>query len=240
LNKLAHTNIQFILSGDPDQFNPISNTFRGCNVPEDLLRNSQFLHCLSGGKMLRLNECKRSDAVLFDFFNKVSVHRQNLQDMISEAKCKFPVKAKYCERNLVISHKHRMAINHHLNTMLKPQDSLFIPKVKAPGSTMKPQNMYVWPGLELIACCRSGLKGLRNGVRYKIENIDSEITLEGGVKLSYIDCSKLLRLGYAQTYASCQGDEFDNVRLYDTDHNHFTWKHLYVGMSRAKICCEVM
>ena len=44
-----------------------------------------------------------------------------------------------------------------------------------------------------------------------------------------------LRLSFAQTYASCQGTEFDGqLRLHDTSHKHFTRRHLFVGLSRAR------
>ena len=43
------------------------------------------------------------------------------------------------------------------------------------------------------------------------------------------------RLSYAQTYASCQGTEFDGpLRLWDTTDVHFTKRHLFVALSRAK------
>ena len=38
---------------------------------------------------------------------------------------------------------------------------------------------------------------------------------------------------YALTYASCQGLTLPGVVRLDTRSNHFTLKHLYVGLSRA-------
>ena len=47
--------------------------------------------------------------------------------------------------------------------------------------------------------------------------------------------AELLRLSYAQTYASCQGTEFEGtLRLHDTQSRHYTRRHLFVALSRAK------
>jgi len=44
-----------------------------------------------------------------------------------------------------------------------------------------------------------------------------------------------LRLSFAQTYASCQGTEFaGSLGLHDTDSAHFSRRHLFVGLSRAR------
>ena len=49
-----------------------------------------------------------------------------------------------------------------------------------------------------------------------------------------------LRLSFAQTYASIQGTEFDtHLRLHDTGHTYFTKRHLFVGLSRAKMAAHV-
>ena len=41
-------------------------------------------------------------------------------------------------------------------------------------------------------------------------------------------------LSFAQTYASCQGTDFEGkLRLHDTTHKFFTRRHLFVGLSRA-------
>ncbi len=62
--------------------------------------------------------------------------------------------------------------------------------------------------------------------------------LEG--PLTYEQASSLLRLSYAQTYASCQGSEFaSSVCLWDLNHKYFTMRHLFVGLSRAKLASDV-
>jgi hypothetical protein len=97
--------------------------------------------------------------------------------------------------------------------------------------------MLLWPGIQLFGCT-SAAKAIRNGCLYTVESIDPEaqtLVLEGAGSLTFDQARAWLRLSYAQTYASCQGTEFaDSVCLWDTAHRHFSRKHLFVGLSRAK------
>jgi len=96
--------------------------------------------------------------------------------------------------------------------------------------------MWVWPGIELLGCCAAEKRGIRNGVLYTIESWgDERINLAGGLSLTHEQAKAWLRLSFAQTYASCQGTEFaGSLRLHDTDSAHFSRRHLFVGLSRAK------
>jgi len=134
-----------------------------------------------------------------------------------------------------------MQLNRTINLAEKAAGAVFIKAVQVPGATMRSQNMWVYPGQVLIACCQKSQK-LRNGVRYTVMRISGEgdeVELDNGAVLSTTDAAKYLRLSHAQTFASCQGDEFESVRLWDCDSRNFTWKHLYVGLSRAKGSAEV-
>jgi hypothetical protein len=79
---------------------------------------------------------------------------------------------------------------------------------------------------------------VRNGCLYTVESIDAEaqtLVLEGVGSITFDQVRAWLRLSYAQTYASCQGTEFaDSLCLWDTAHRHFSIKHLFVGISRAR------
>jgi hypothetical protein len=101
--------------------------------------------------------------------------------------------------------------------------------------------MLLWPGIVLIGCLAVGRHGIQNGVLYSVESVTSEaVVLIGGVSLTHAHAKSCLRLSYAQTYASCQGSEFDGpLRLHDTRHKFFSLKHLFVGLSRAKVASEV-
>ena len=129
-------------------------------------------------------------------------------------------------------------MNRIINLAEKPAGAVFLKAVQVPGSTMKSQSMWCFPGQVLIACCQKSQK-LRNGVRYTVVRVGDEVELDNGAVLNPTDAAKYLRLSHAQTFASCQGDEFESVRLWDCDSRNFTWKHLYVGISRAKGTAEV-
>ena len=60
------------------------------------------------------------------------------------------------------------------------------------------------------------------------------VWLNNGIKLTHEQALQSLRLSYALTYASCQGLTLHGVVRLDTQSSHFTLKHLYVGLSRAK------
>ena len=90
-------------------------------------------------------------------------------------------------------------------------------------------------------------KSIRNNVLYQVQAIGEDtVTVtqaesEGHpVELTLSQVSEWLRLSFARTYASCQGTEFEgSLRLHDTTNPHFTMRHLFVAMSRAKECSKL-
>ena len=100
--------------------------------------------------------------------------------------------------------------------------------------------MLIWQGIELLGCSRSSRK-VKNNVLYTVRQLTEELVYlsaphaEEVLALTYAQVGELLRLSYAQTYASCQGTEFEgSLRLHDTQSRHFTRRHLFVALSRAK------
>ena len=70
--------------------------------------------------------------------------------------------------------------------------------------------MLLWPVIVLIGCLAVSKHGIQNGVLYTVERTGREaVVLLGGVSLTHSQAKSCLRLSYAQTYASCQGSEFD-------------------------------
>ena len=64
---------------------------------------------------------------------------------------------------------------------------------------------------------------------------DSEFSGAAGAQLHYEEVRDWCRLSHAQTFASCQGTEFtESLTLWETDHPKFTWRHLFVGLSRGR------
>ena len=143
--------------------------------------------------------------------------------------------------NLVISHRRRVALNAELNELHKPADAVRVePKNKKPGALT--QGMFLWPGIKLLGAATEGDK-VHNQVRYEVAEVAtdcSHIRFTCGLTFPTDKVADLFVLYYAQTYASCQGTEFDGtLRLHDTAHRFFTRRHLFVGLSRAKSCFAV-
>ena len=246
INKLTYTNVQFLLSGDFNQFPPIGDSYRGSVIPEGTFQNSKLLHRLASGNRLTLTECRRSDTVLFDFYSSLTPggvkYDEPLCDILQSAKETFTYSGP-CRWNLVISHRRRVQINRELNHYFKPPGAIYL-RTGLQHSRFglnTPQSMWLWPGIELYACVPTERRGLRNQVLYTVESIgDDDIRLSCGIVLSYEEAKRYMRLSYAQTYASCQGTEFEGtLRLHDTGNKHFTKRHLFVGLSRGKRADEI-
>ena len=147
-----------------------------------------------------------------------------------------------CRHNLCISHQKRVRINARCNGYFKQPGAVLI---KAPkrhkGQLCAPQDMWLWPGIELLGCTWCS-KRIKNNVLYTVASIDEEAqtllltTERESLTLTFEQAAVLLRLSFARTYASVQGQEFsESLALHDTKSKHFTMKHLYVALSRAKL-----
>jgi len=185
---------------------------------------------MCGGNRLTLTENMRSDARLFDAYTSLG---GNLQEALDRARSLFPATSRPARYTLTISHKNRMRINRLRNMQhAKSWDSVYL---KAPKETRGrggniPQDMILWKGLQLIGAGHRCLKGLF----YEVEEVTEEmVKLTAGLVLSHEQAVQSLRLCYALTYASCQGLTLPGVVRLDTKSDHFTLKHLYVGLSRA-------
>ena len=125
-------------------------------------------------------------------------------------------------------------INRREMLRLKPQDAVFYPMVSCPGATNENQDMWLWPGAQVYACCRSVQRGLRNGMLYNVEEVGETTQLEGGITLNKEQASRWLRPSFAQTYHSSQGLTLEGrVELCDTSSPRFTTRMLLMGLSRA-------
>ncbi len=89
----------------------------------------------------------------------------------------------------------------------------------------------------------SGARGgrkTRNGVSYVVESIGEDSIVAGGIRLTFVHLASTMRLPWAQTYASCQGTEFEgSLAIHDSDNKHFTMRHLFVALSRANRVADV-
>ena len=126
---------------------------------------------------------------------------------------------------------------------LMPADAVFYPMVSAPGMTSENQDMWLWPGAQVYACCRAVQRGLRNGMLYTVEDVGETTRLSGDITLSKEQASRWLRPSFAQTYHSSQGLTLEGrVELCDTSSPRFTSRMLLMGLSRATAatCVQVV
>ena len=145
-----------------------------------------------------------------------------------------------------------MRINAWQNSRLKPEGALLCEWQDEDlcGTTMQPQSMAVWVGLELIGCPRgSGRKKQLTvqGVIYTVTGI-TDTHLELRMRPEYCrgaddetalvpldEACTQLRLCHAMCYYTCQGRTVRDrhIVLLDTRHKHFSVRALIVGLSRA-------
>ena len=205
---------------------------------------SSLLHTLAGGNRLVLTECKRSECTLFDWYSSLIPgglrYELPLAEVLAEARAAFRFEG-HAMHNLCISHRMRVKLNTQCNRhFAEGQPSVFVRAKAQKGQLCTAQSMLIWPGIELLGCSRSSRK-IRNNVLYTVRQLTEELVYlsaphtEELLPLSYAQVAELLRLSFAQTYASCQGTEFEgSLRLHDTESRHFTRRHLFVALSRAK------
>ena len=138
--------------------------------------------------------------------------------------------------NLCISHESRIKINRIHNQLEAPAHAKLIKVRGAQIHRCAAQNMLVWPGLKLLGCVGRIKKGVRNGCLYTLKTCDDEVTFEElPHSFSYDEVKEMFRLSHAQTYASCQGTEFTEAcTLHELEPPRFSWKHLFVGISRCR------
>jgi hypothetical protein len=222
--------VSVICCGDFKQFAACMDSWAGCAIPEDALEHSAMLLEMCGGNRLTLTENKRSDPKLFDFYTNLS----NLEADLARAKELFPRTDRPAAYTLTMSRARRMAINRQRNEQELAQfvsQAVFIQAPPATRAGNQPQDMHVWPGLQLIG---HGGFGVKKGLWYTVAEVSGEsVILEGGIRLTHEQASKSLRLAYAITYASCQGLTLRGVVRLETTSPNFTLRHLYVGISRA-------
>ena len=138
--------------------------------------------------------------------------------------------------NLCISHETRIKLNRQLMSAQAPPGARLIRVRGAQIHRCAAQNMLIWPGLKLLGCVGRVKKSVRNGCLYTVKGCDDDITFEElPCSFTEQEVRDMFRLSFAQTYASCQGTEFSEAcTLHELDHPRFTWRHLFVGISRCK------
>jgi hypothetical protein len=202
------------------------NSWRGAAIDDDAFERSNLLKTLCGRNRLTLKVCRRSDGELFNWYSSLirggCRFHLPLTDVLQEVRTRFRLNAP-AAHNLCISHRRRIQLNREANERERRGRQAVLVR-GASG-----QSMWVWPGLKLLGC--AGNRKIQNGISYEITHISEDTITLGDITLA----AASLRLAYAQTYASCQDSDFSGtLALWDTDSRHFSMRHLFVALSRAK------
>jgi hypothetical protein len=248
---LMSDQVHCIVMGDENQFAAIDMLWRGCEVKRDIW-SSSLLHTMGGGNCLTLKRYRRGDdPALFDFYSQINegLAYMSLQELVCECQKRFPKKEGDAVYNLVISHKSRVDLNKELNEKSFEEYRALNPEgpyaeIAAPETSKgknQPQDFFMFPGQILIGCTDNTNTGIFNGAFYEVISftgraaILKDMDVGGEITVDAKTIERFLRLSHAMVYAQVQGRTFRKalVRLWDTDHRHFTRRHLLVGVSRA-------
>ena len=126
------------------------------------IRRSQLIHELCGGLCVSLTEYRRgTDQELFDMYTslyKDADDDSKVPEIVEHLRGIYPYpNMKKCDHFFVISHKKRMLLNHAMNWLVADEqaDIEFIPSLgEKPGMTMRPQDMIIWKGMQLLCYSR--------------------------------------------------------------------------------------
>jgi hypothetical protein len=235
LQKLKHMGVKFLCLGCFHQFGPIGgHTWAGKQLPEDCVEKSKLLQILCDNNRICLTEPRRSDTELFNYYSSLieggSRFQLPLEEVLEEARRLFPVKSGFPDLTLCISHKTRRALNARQNRATAPKDSIRIQTSDGP--------ILLHVDLRLTACLHERKLGLLNNCCYKVvstgENVGLQCELTGQLRevpLGFV--REHMRLCFARTIASIQGQTVTGRLRIMTRHRMFRLKHLFVCSSRA-------
>ena len=236
LQKLRLMNVKFLCIGDWFQMPPIGgHTWAGQVLPETCVEDSDLLQILCDNNRLRLTEPRRSDTELFAYYSSLLPGGLRdgliLEDTLAEARRKFPAKPGLPDLHLVISHRLRKAINRRQNKLTAPADSLRLGT--ADGEVL------LHPGLRMVACMQEKKLGCLNNAIYVVrECMGEKVSLECEISGKHLQVPldfvrDHLRLAYACTIASVQGQTCRGRLRVHSQHPRFGLKALFVCSSRA-------
>ena len=215
-------------------------------------RNS-LMHQMCNGFRVSLQTYRRgTDPELFAWFHAM-YGQEDARGLAEQSRRRYPAECDPACDPLVlcISHKKRMRVNARQNFRLKPDGALLCEWQQEDdmrGTTMQPQSMYVWVGLELLGCPRgSGKQIMVQGVVYTVTGITdtyAELQMrpeycrgaeDETVLLPLEDLYTQLRLCHAVCCYTCQGRTVRDrhIVLLDVRHKHFSVRAMIVGLSRA-------
>jgi len=233
LEHLRLKGTRILCFGDFDQLPPVSNRWRGQNVPPDVFRNSRLSWHWSGGARFVLRRCRRSDQAHFDFYS--GLRRLPLEEALHRALVRYPPRAN-CDWNIVLSHYRRRKINEQMQQEAARRHA-GAEKVRVEGEV--PFDCF--EGTRLVGC-NSTFPGIVNGAFLQVTAVragrislkDEDVPAAPELTVTPAQLAKHTRLRWALTLCSVQGRSLPGtVAIHDVRSQHFDRTHLYVALSRA-------
>ena len=185
---------------------------------------------------------------VFVFNSRLAVggcnHRLPLQEQVALARQTFPKQDGGTQFNLCISHQKRQQIIRDIQKRelaAKREagvDVLYLAPVFS-STANKTQDLYLWKGKVLV--CVATLKTTYNSQLLVVKRLGrtmitcTDYDTDEEVVLPHATVAKHCRSASALTYASCQGRGLPEVGLWDTTSPRFTKRHLFMGLSRARV-----
>jgi hypothetical protein len=202
---------------------------------------------------VELNKFRRGgDQAHFELVGGIYPSLCTLEVALPRARERYRVRGKPMVTVLAcVTHRARVAHNAEINVRLSPRVLVELAPPERPvQGANQPQKMRLWSGIVLIAVVGSVHRILKNGLRYRVEEVAASARLvriddAGAVRgepfeMSLEDVARDLRLTHALCYYSCQARAIHGpLRLTQTDSRWFTLRHLIVGLGRAPAGCEV-
>ena len=215
---------------------------------------SNFMYDLCNGLYVELRRYRRGDD--FDHFRFVGSiypkHDVELGVALEMARERYPARgALFFGTTLCLSHRCRVSVNAAVNKALARSNAVLVPAMSENNLPNQPQDMFVWPGIYLMAIVPQSTTLVKNGVRYKVLDVgDNKFELvainddDAHTATSFIVDKKELgsnfRLTHALTYFSSQARTIHGgLRLAQTTNKNFTLRHLVLGLGRAPRGCDV-
>ena len=177
------------------------------------IRDSQFLHELAGGVRVKLTTYRRgTDQQLFDRYYSLYdfVDKPGIKAKVAQATRWYPYTGEAIDTYFVIKHETRIAINARENSRLaeKQAQKLFLPSPgHVHGATHQPQDVFVWPGLEMMCSTRKQQsRTVVNGAVYIVESwTDTHVKVR--LHSDYISRFKVEDLRAEEAEAAEESDE---------------------------------
>ena len=178
------------------------------------------------------------DEALYDFYHGLYGSKESVKAMAARARNTFPG-CSDPDLVLCISHNKRILINKRMNEAQAPNNAVNVCAAdEIQGTTCQPQDMLLWPNMELIGCSHGRGKkyGVVQGVAYTSLYVGAFSVLrmkpeygDEEIEVPLEEIPYLLRLTHAMCYDTTQGR---TIRDGDPAHRHGPPELLAQGLDR--------